>query len=152
MIKSESNNTFGEGLMMDMNPLTTPNSVMTNCLNGTLITFNGNEYILQNDMGNGRVETAFLPEGFVPLGTTELGGIIYIVSYNPNTNRCQIGSFPSPERNITSNEVAGSPDVLLDNKDFGYSDVNTGAKVYYLKKNLNSKLTFNPGDKFIIYE
>ena len=151
MIKSESNNTFGEGLMMDMNPLTTPNSVMTNCLNGTLITFNGNEYILQNDMGNGRVETAFLPEGFVPLGTTELGGIIYIVSYNPNTNRCQIGSFPSPERNITSNEVAGSPDVSLDNNDFGYNDVNTGAKVYYLKKNLNSKLTFNPGDKFIVY-
>lgn len=151
MIKSESNNTFGEGLMMDMNPLTTPNSVMTNCLNGTLITFNGNEYILQNDMGNGRVETAFLPEGFVPLGTTELGGIIYIVSYNPNTNRCQIGSFPSPERNITSDEVENSPVVSLENKDFGYEDSVTGAKVYYLKKNLNSKLTFNPGDKFIVY-
>lgn len=151
MIKSESNNTFGEGLMMDMNPLTTPNSVMTNCLNGTLITFNGNEYILQNDMGNGRVETAFLPEGFVPLGTTELGGIIYIVSYNPNTNRCQIGSFPSPERNITSDEVENSPVVSLENKDFGYQDSVTGAKVYYLKKNLNSKLTFNPGDKFIVY-
>lgn len=151
MIKSESNNTFGEGLMMDMNPLTTPNSVMTNCLNGTLITFNGNEYILQNDMGNGRVETAFLPEGFVPLGTTELGGIIYIVSYNPNTNRCQIGSFPSPERNITSDEVEDSPVVSLENKDFGYEDSVTGAKVYYLKKNLNSKLTFNPGDKFIVY-
>lgn len=151
MIKSESNNTFGEGLMMDMNPLTTPNSVMTNCLNGTLITFNGNEYILQNDMGNGRVETAFLPEGFVPLGTTELGGIIYIVSYNPNTNRCQIGSFPSPERNIISDEVENSPVVSLENKDFGYKDSVTGAKVYYLKKNLNSKLTFNPGDKFIVY-
>ena len=150
MIKSESNNTFGEGLMMDMNPLTIPNSVMTNCLNGTLITFNGNEYILQNDMGNGRVETAFLPEGFVPLGTTEFGGIIYIVSYNPNTNRCQIGSFPSPERNITSDEVEKSPSVSLDNNDFGYN-VNTGAKIYYLKKNLNSNLTFNPGDKFIVY-
>lgn len=151
MIKSESNNTFGEGLMMDMNPLTTPNSVMTNCLNGTLITFNGNEYILQNDMGNGRVETAYLPEGFVPLGTTELGGIIYIVSYNPNTNRCQIGSFPSPERNITSDEIEDSPTVTLGNTDFGYSDSNKEAKVYYLKKNLNSKLTFNPGDKFIVY-
>lgn len=150
MTKSESNNTFGEGLMMDMNPLTTPNTVMTNCLNGTLITFNGNEYILQNDMGNGRVETAFLPEGFVPLGTTELGGIIYIVSYNPNTNRCQIGSFPSPERNITSDEVENSPVIELNNKDFGYVE-GVGARVYYLKKNLNSNLTFNPGDKFIVY-
>lgn len=151
MIKSESNNTFGEGLMMDMNPLTTPNNVMTNCLNGTLITFNGNEYILQNDMGNGRVETAFLPEGFVPLGTTELGGIIYIVSYNPNTNRCQIGSFPSPERNITSDEVENSPAISLDNKDFGYDTTNPEARIYYLKKSLNSKMIFNPGDKFVVY-
>lgn len=151
MVRSESNNSFGEGLMMDMNPLTTPNSVMTNCLNGTLITFNGNEYILQNDMGNGRVETAFLPEGFVPLGTTELGGIIYIVSYNPNTNRCQIGSFPSPERNITSDETENSPSVSLNNTDFGYSTDTEGARIYYLKKSLNSNLTFNPGDKFIVY-
>ena len=31
---------------MDFNPLTTPNNVVTNCLNGTLLTFNGNEYVL----------------------------------------------------------------------------------------------------------
>lgn len=31
MTKSESNNSFGEGLMMDMNPLTTPNTIMTSC-------------------------------------------------------------------------------------------------------------------------
>lgn len=151
MTKSESNNTFGEGLMMDMNPLTTPNTIMTSCLNGTLITFNGNEYILQNDMGNGRVETAYLPEGFVPLGTTELGGIIYIVSYNPDTNRCQIGSFPSPERNITSDEVSEFPKVSISNSDFGWNNENEGAKIYYIKKSLDSKMTFNPGDKFIVY-
>lgn len=151
MTKSESNNTFGEGLMMDMNPLTTPNTIMTSCLNGTLITFNGNEYILQNDMGNGRVETASLPEGFVPLGTTELGGIIYIVSYNPDTNRCQIGSFPSPERNITSDEVSEFPKVSISNSDFGWNNENEGAKMYYIKKSLDSKMTFNPGDKFIVY-
>ena len=151
MTKSESNNTFGEGLMMDMNPLTTPNTIMTSCLNGTLITFNGNEYILQNDMGNGRVETAYLPEGFVPLGTTELGGIIYIVSYNPDTNRCQIGSFPSPERNITSDEVPESPQVCISNSDFGCNENTKVAKIYYIKKSLNSKMIFNPGDKFIVY-
>ena len=79
-------NTFTNGLVMDLNPLSTPNNVMTNALNATLITMNGNEMILQNDMGNGRVETAYLPEGYVPLGTAELGGIIYIVSYNPLIN------------------------------------------------------------------
>jgi hypothetical protein len=31
---------------MDLNPLVTPNDVVTNCLNGTLVTFNGNENVL----------------------------------------------------------------------------------------------------------
>lgn len=73
---------------MDFNPLATPNNVLTSCLNGTLITFNGNENVLQNDMGNGRIETAYLPEGYIPLGTCSLGGIIYIASYNPFENKC----------------------------------------------------------------
>jgi hypothetical protein len=102
-------------------------------------------------MGNGRVETAYLPEGFIPLGTTELGGIIYIVSYNPINNRCQIGSFPSPERNITSDEGDPSPTVILSDNDFGWNGQSKGASVYYVKKNLNSNLIFNPGDKFIVY-
>jgi hypothetical protein len=38
---------------------------------------------LQNDMGNGRVETAYLHDGYIPVGTCEFGDIIYIVSYNP---------------------------------------------------------------------
>nr|UWG87801.1 MAG: hypothetical protein [Bacteriophage sp.] len=58
-------------------------------------------------MGNGRVETAYLPEGYVPVGTCEFGDIIYIVSYNPIINKSQIGCFPSPERNISSDEVGG---------------------------------------------
>jgi len=39
-------------------------------------------------MGNGRVETAFLPEGYVPLGTASIGGIIYILSCNPINGKC----------------------------------------------------------------
>ncbi|GMO69511.1 MAG: hypothetical protein Nk1A_8660 [Endomicrobiia bacterium] len=80
---NETQNTFTGGLMMDLNPLTTPNNVLTNALNATLITFNGNEFVLQNDMGNGRVETAFLPTGYVPVGVKEKEGIIYVASYNP---------------------------------------------------------------------
>ena len=113
MRKSEALNTFNEGMIMDLNPLVTPNDVMTNALNATLITMNGNENSLQNDMGNGRVETAFLPEGYVPLGTAQLGGIIYIVSYNPLVKKCQIGSVPSPERNITRNEVIDSSGKVI---------------------------------------
>lgn len=112
-MSQEAANTFSEGLIMDLNPLTTPNNVLTNCLNGTFITFNGNEFVLQNDMGNGRVETAYLPSGYVPVGIKEHGGIIYVASYNPLTNRSQIGSFPSPERNISSEELNTPNSSLL---------------------------------------
>lgn len=105
MSSIESVNSFNQGLVMDLNPLTTPNNVLTNCLNGTIITYNGNEYVLQNDMGNGRVESAYLPSGYVPVGIKEHGGIIYVASYNPLTGKGQIGSFPSPERNISSEEL-----------------------------------------------
>lgn len=150
MKKSQATNTFNEGMIMDLNPIVTPNNVLTNCLNGTLVTFNGNENVLQNDMGNGRVETAYLPEGYMPLGTAELGGVIYIVSYNPLKGLCQIGSFPSPERNITEDSDLDLK-VSLVNSDFDWKGANKGANTYYVKKELNKNLTFNPGDKFIIY-
>lgn len=150
MKRSETTNTFQEGLVMDFNPLNTPSGTLSNCLNGTLITFNGDEYVLQNDMGNGRVETASLPQGYVPLGTAELGGIIYIVSYNPLIDRCQIGSFPSPERNIAKEEIKDSATASsVTNENFvndKHSVTSTLVKVKLLD---NMKL--NPGDKFIIY-
>lgn len=155
MTRSETINTFSEGLVMDLNPLTTPNTVLTSALNATLITFNGNEYVLQNDMGNGRVETAYLPEGYVPMGVAELGGIIYIVSYNPLTDKCQIGSFPSPERNITSSELQ-SPQISVDNSQFQQSDgkiINAVLKVKLLSDptSENGLYKLNPGDKYVIY-
>lgn len=157
MTRSETTNTFQEGLVMDLNPLTTPNSVLTSALNATLITFNGNEYVLQNDMGNGRVETAYLPEGYVPMGTAELGGIIYVVSYNPLINKCQIGSFPSPERNITSDEMTNLPDVIVSNSDFQGDQFDGQLKTFLLKvslldsSNLSNITQLNPGDKYAIY-
>lgn len=156
MKKQDTTNTFGEGLIMDLNPLVTPNNVVTNCLNGTLITYNGNENVLQNDMGNGRVETAYLPEGYVPLGTAELGGIIYIVSYNPLIDKCQIGCFPSPERNITSDELQ-TPQISVKNEQFQQTDtgkiLNTILKVKLLSDPNSEDGIFklNPGDKYTVY-
>nr|DAR76552.1 MAG TPA: hypothetical protein [Caudoviricetes sp.] len=65
--------------------MTTPNNVLTDALNATITTMNGNENVLQNDMGNARVESAYLPEGYIPIGMKEYGGVIYIASYNPVT-------------------------------------------------------------------
>lgn len=147
MKKTEATNTFTNGLVMDLNPQQTPNDVLVNALNGTVITFQGNEKVLQNDMGNGRVETAFLPEKYIPLGTAELGGIIYVVSYNPLDNKCQIGSFPSPQRNLSTDKTT-STTIKLSANDF---QKNEKIVIYYLKKTLADDLTFNPGDKFIVY-
>ena len=172
-----SKNTFSGGLVMDLAPDTTPNTVLTSALNATLVTFNGNEMQLQNDMGNGRVETARLPEGYIPVGTCEFGDIIYIVSYNPLTNKSQIGCFPSPERNISSEEI-GSTEQTLSFTDFQeikldqYSNpikkevdaqnnpIQDESKKYILtgklKTNSVKKIIYNnklnPGDKFIIYD
>ena len=60
----KATNKFTKGLVMDFSPENTQTEVLTHALNATLLTFNGNELSLQNDMGNARVETARLPEGY----------------------------------------------------------------------------------------
>ena len=143
-------NKFTKGLIMDFSPENTKNDTLTHALNATLLTFNGNELSLQNDMGNARVETAYLPEGYIPVGTCEYGGIIYIVSYNPLEDKSQIGCFPSPERNVSNDEL-GELNAALNNTDFqknveSYSgELLNSSKLVLLKHD-----SLNPGDKFII--
>ena len=139
--------TFGDGLLMDFAPDNTQATCLTHALNATLLTMNGNELSLQNDMGNGRVETAYLPEGYIPVGTCEFGDIIYIVSYNPITNKSQIGCFPSPERNISSEELDGTGCSFQANEFVNKEGevITTSVKKIIYSNNLN------PGDKFIVY-
>lgn len=144
-------NTFGDGLLMDFAPDNTQATCLTHALNATLLTMNGNELSLQNDMGNGRVETAYLPEGYIPVGTCEFGDIIYIVSYNPITNKSQIGCFPSPERNISSEELSGVKtqfdlnEFTKSNK-FGFRETISNSIKRVIYDN-----SLNPGDKFIVH-
>lgn len=146
-------NTFREGLIMDFAPDNTQATCLTSALNATLLTFNGNEMSLQNDMGNGRVETARLPDGYVPVGSCEFGDIIYIVSYNPITNKSQIGCFPSPERNISSQEVSeiGQSLSYLDFQIVKNGQITGDLKNASVKKVLIENKKLNPGDKYIIY-
>lgn len=115
MAKEPAVNTFQKGLMMDLDPTAVGNQALTDAKNATLLTFNGNEFILQNDMGNtylvytftnsnGLVDTqrVELPTGYIPLGVKEHGGVIYFVLGQKSddstvTKKIQIGSFPSPE-------------------------------------------------------
>lgn len=139
---------------MDMNDTVVPNTVLTDCLNGTIITFDGNEFILQNDSGNGRVESCALKKDFIPLGIKQYGGIIYIASVNPFTNECEIGSFPSPERNITSDELPNNLDVSILREDvYKKGKEEEGLQINYLKVDFGDleKNILRPGDKFLIY-
>lgn len=163
----EALNTFSEGLVKDYNEMAVPSKVMTNCLNGTLITYNGNEFTLQNDMGNAKLENVKLPAGYVPVGTAEYGGIVYIASYNPITKKGQIGSYPFP-RQLWGTEYDGSTEgeksVTIAPTDFIYftsiekGDATNGTpiikneivKKYLFRINGNSR-HFSVGDQWNVF-
>lgn len=157
MKKNASINKFTDGLIQDLHPLNTPNNVLTNCLNGTVFTYNGNEFMLQNDMGNSKVGTASLPVGYVPVGMKEHGGIIYVAAHNPVTKKSQIGSFPSPQQLFTGEESDSIAEVDFS---FGTFLQNSGNLLkinaeYYKEKLFTDKESglarkFHPGDRFII--
>ena len=97
-MKQTAQNTFQDGLNYDLHPIVTPNSVLTDNINGTLITYNGNEFCLQNDRGNNKV--GILSSSYIPIGVKEHNGILYIVSCIPqlvNNNTVyttEIGTYP----------------------------------------------------------
>lgn len=144
-MRKETANTFTEGLVKDLHPLNTPANVLTDALNATLVTYDGNEFILQNDVGNGRVETARLPSGYIPVGMTEYGGIIYVASYNPLTGKSQLGSFPSPERQISTEELGRN---FATSTSINTSNAYVRLDIY--DENKKNLYRLNPGDKFII--
>ena len=119
MSKQEATNGFSKGLNMDLNPISTPNEILTDCLNGTIITYNGNEWNLQNDMGNYSFPGCELPDGFIPIGMKAYGDILYIISYNDNSKLSQIGTFPSPEYNGINGNIVKKYSPLQNYKKSG---------------------------------
>lgn len=97
----QASNSFTKGLMLDIHPSAVQNTQLTDALNATMITYNGNEMMLQNDMGNTLIQDSKtghimgLSEGFVPVGLKEHGGIMYVISANKE-GVGEIGTIPSP--------------------------------------------------------
>lgn len=100
-MKQQTVNEFKDGLNLDIHPLVTPKTVLTDNINGTFITYNGNEFCLQNDRGN--IAVSNLSSGYTPIGIKEHNGILYIVSVNGN--KTEIGTFPSPNYGLNNFEV-----------------------------------------------
>ncbi len=105
MSRHENTNQFKDGLLMDLHPLQTPNTVLTDCLNGTFITYNGNEYSLQNDMGNFKLKNCRLSPGYLPIGSASYADTIYLLSYNPIEDKIELGSYPSPAQYNDSSDT-----------------------------------------------
>ena len=155
-MRRETINTFSDGMSLDLNPLGTPAKTLTNCLNGTLITYNGNELTLQNDMGNAEIGTAALHKGYVPIGMKEYGGIIYVASYNPETKKGQLGCFPSPQQIYTSEAAQTIIDINIQQvfidmiNGFPYIKLNEYKEEIFKDSISQEPRVFNSGDLFII--
>ncbi len=143
-MKKTAINSFNEGLNIDAYSVMKNNQSYSDALNATLITMNGDDMVLQNDMGNITEQDWHLKEGYIPVGMKEHGGILYIVSYNPTNGHSEIGSFPSPstsEEDIFSDET--HRDIVVVN-DITNDFANKTRYVYQIFPDKN----IYPGDKF----
>ena len=159
MARQETTSIFSDGLMSDLHPINTPKSVLTDCLNGTYITYNGNEFILQNDMGNYKLKNCKLPVNFIPVGVKSYADILYIVSYNPITKEVEIGSYPAPQSIFTTGD---EPSKIANENDLApfqweetkleweYNDLITQKKkALFVFTDVNEEtFKLNPGDEF----
>lgn len=156
-MRKETSNQFTEGMVCDMNPINTPNTVLTDNLNGTIITYNGNEFSLQNDRGNYELKYCRLKPNYIPVGIKEYGDILYIVSYNPLDKNVEIGSYPSPlmistpdENNSPDNEIRSIIKSQIIDKNLSEE------KYTILTENADSiifngeNFKLNPGDEYCI--
>ena len=142
-------NEFKDGLNLDLHPIVTPNTVLTDNLNGTFITYNGNELCLQNDRGN--TEICSLTDGFIPIGAKEHNGIIYIVSVKDDIT--EIGTYPGLDWSL-NNEQVGELDYSrytpLDNLylDDSYETKVDGGFQFRYKYNCNTPVTIEVQDSY----
>ncbi len=148
-MRQSTNASFNDGLVMDMNPLGSPNTALSDCLNGTIITYNGNEFTLQNDMGNTKLNESKLPQGSIPLGMKEYGGILYLALYNPITNMCEVGSIPSPDY-ATSPRDTGNDVIEFEASGIGSDTEGFKFKDKLLKLFDFEEMTLHPGDEYVL--
>ena len=149
-MRQEGNNTFTDGLIQDLNPINTPNKVLTDNLNGTIITYDGNEYSLQNDRGNYPLQYCRLKPNYIPVGVKEYADTLYIVSYNPLDNTTEIGSYPSPleiSSSMDRNDAVNIESLIKQSDSSNYTDLVQKAKMHIFS---DDDLKIYPGDEYVI--
>lgn len=87
-------NKFNNGLNLDVPVYHQSNETYSYALNASIINNDVNENIIQNNKGN--IYKGLIPEGYILIGERDYNGISYLICYNPETNKGQVGSYPSP--------------------------------------------------------
>ena len=148
-------NNFIGGLNLDSHPSAVSQNNLTDALNATVRTYNGNELMLQNDMGNTMIQdartgtTVGLSEGFIPLGMKEHGGVLYIASYNPKTKEGELGSIPSP---LITYTLADMDTLGQTTKSLTYATSDDEIVESFANNTLTeiSENIYSPGDCFLV--
>jgi len=108
----------------------------------------GNTLIKDSITGN----IMSLNNGFIPLGMKERGGVLYVASYNPETNEGELGTIPSPIIHYTYTTHLNE-DVytkITDITDSSDADVKVEERINKSPIYILSDHIFNAGDKFIV--
>jgi len=88
-------NEFLKGVNSDIDVLRIDNQTPRDMQNMRVIDVDGKGLVLTNIAGN--EEKFDLNNGFIPIGSVEYNGIIYIASFCPPNGRGEIGCYPAPE-------------------------------------------------------
>jgi hypothetical protein len=109
---------------------------------------------LQNDLGNIKLNESSIPEGYIPLGMKEYGGIIYLALLDPINNKCEIGSIPSPDFDLDGSD-AGNIGIIEDWVDVSTTSTGSDSKGYtfssfFMRLFEPEALQLNPGDMYAL--
>jgi hypothetical protein len=93
-MKKYSTNRFYKGINTDLSYLERQGDVYLDALNVRITSKDTDGLFAANIKGN--IEEFSLSPGFVPIGSTEYNGILFILSVNDALGLSEIGTFPSP--------------------------------------------------------
>lgn len=114
----QTQNSFTGGMLSVLPPEGTPNSVLTDCLNGAIISYAGKEFTLQKRPGNIKIEDINF-NSYIPIAAKERGGVIYFVL--KNNNWAALGYYSELNQEVRGNKfklLQNLKKVDADNLDF----------------------------------
>ncbi len=120
-MKEYTTNKFYKGINTDMSWLERKGDMLLDALNVRITSKNNDGLFAANIKGN--IEEFSLTAGFLPIGSAEYNGILFILSVNSTNTISEIGTFPSP-RGITEgfdriysplqNYTTDNPNIFVD--------------------------------------